>query len=102
MGTRLALPTLTPRSRATNAGILRRLTLGISGGAWRRPPHAVASPRSGRRRSRWPRSLVFQPVSPGNDLEFAADGFLDRNDGSCLEHESRKHRTELVNGHRIV
>ena len=55
-------------------------------------------------RSRWrrPPSLAFQSISPGNYLEFAADGFLDRNDGSYLEHESRKHRTKLVNGHEIV
>src|SRR6266487_1728047 len=47
-------------------------------------------------------SLVFQSISPGNYLEFAADGFLDRNDGMHLEYESGKHRTEFVNGHRIV
>src|SRR2546423_12678135 len=47
-------------------------------------------------------SLAFQSISPSNYLELAADGFLDRNDGSRLEYESRKHRTELVNGHRIV
>ena len=47
-------------------------------------------------------SVVLQAISPGNYLEFAADGFLDRNDGSRLEYKSRKHRTELVNGHRIV
>ena len=47
-------------------------------------------------------SLTFQSIPPGNDLEFAADGFLDRNDGPRLEYESRKHRTKLVNGHRIV
>src|SRR2546427_2574640 len=47
-------------------------------------------------------SVAFQSVSPGNYLEFAADGFLDRNDGSRLEYKSRKHRTKLVNGHRIV
>src|SRR6266404_1608902 len=49
-----------------------------------------------------PPSLAFQSISPGNYLEFAADGFLDRNDGSRFEYESRKHRTKLVNGHRIV
>src|SRR5712692_11477074 len=47
-------------------------------------------------------SLGFQSISPGNYLEFATDGFLDRNDRSSLEDESRKHRTKLVNGHRIV
>src|SRR5712691_584403 len=47
-------------------------------------------------------SAAFQSISPGNYLEFAADGFLDRNDGMHLEYESRKHRTEFVNGHRIV
>src|SRR5512132_2850935 len=47
-------------------------------------------------------SLVFQSISPGNYFEFAADGFLDRNDGMHLEYESRKHRTEFVNGHRII
>src|SRR5437870_13576751 len=47
-------------------------------------------------------SVAFQSISPGNYLEFAADGFLDRNDGSRFEYESRKHRTKLVNGHRIV
>src|SRR6266852_3390904 len=50
----------------------------------------------------WQLSLVFQSISPGNYLEFAADGFLDRNDRMHLEYESRKHRTEFVNGHRIV
>jgi len=47
-----------------------------------------------------PLSLVFQSISPGNYLEFAADGFFDRNDRMHLEYESRKHRTEFVNGHR--
>src|SRR6266581_3284295 len=47
-------------------------------------------------------SVAFQSISPGNYLKFAADGFLDRNDGSRLEYKSRKHRTKLVNGHRIV
>src|SRR5437867_13038448 len=47
-------------------------------------------------------SAAFQPVAPGNYLEFAADGFLDRNDGMHLEYGSRKHRTEFVNSHRIV
>src|SRR6266566_10090187 len=47
-------------------------------------------------------SVAFQSISPGNDLEFATDGFLDRNDGSRLEYKSGKHRTKLVNGHRIV
>src|SRR5204862_7510232 len=32
-------------------------------------------------------SGAFQSVSPGNDLEFAADGLLHRNDGSRLEYE---------------
>src|SRR2546430_4154968 len=58
--------------------------------------------RPGRSRRRWPSSLAFQSISPSNYLEFAADCFLDRNDGSRLEYESRKHRTKLVNGHRIV
>src|SRR5713226_6759188 len=49
-----------------------------------------------------PLSGVFQSISPGNYLEFAADGFLDRNDRMHLEYESRKHRTEFVNGHRII
>src|SRR2546427_1728408 len=47
-------------------------------------------------------SVAFQPIAPGNYLKFAADGFLDRNDGMHLEYESRKHRTEFVNSHRIV
>ena len=47
-------------------------------------------------------SGAFQSIAPGNYLEFAADGLLDRNDGSRLEYESRKHRTKLVNRHRIV
>src|SRR5438445_7521467 len=88
-------------SGALSSSATRR-TLGISGGARRRPLHAVVSPRFGRSRRRWPPSLAFQSISPSNYLEFAADGFLDRNDGSRLEYESRKHRTELVNGHRIV
>jgi len=49
-----------------------------------------------------PISLVFQSISPGNYLEFATDGFLDRNDGMHLEYESWKHRAEFVNGHRII
>src|SRR5437870_8788292 len=52
--------------------------------------------------ARWPPSLAFQSISPGNYLELAADSFLDRNDGSRLEYESRKHRAKLMNGHRIV
>src|SRR5258705_2359408 len=55
--------------------------------------HSLASGTSGA----W-----FQTVSPGDDLEFAADGFFDRDDGMHLEHERRKHRTEFVNSHRIV
>ncbi len=47
-------------------------------------------------------SVSFQSISPGDDLEFAADGFFDRDDGVHLEHERREHRTEFVNGHRIV
>src|SRR5437870_1006311 len=58
--------------------------------------------QSGRSRRQSRPSLRFQSISPGNYLEFAADGFLDRNDRSRLEHESRKHRAKLVNGHRIV
>jgi hypothetical protein len=38
-------------------------------------------------------SFAFQSISPGNHLEFAADSFLNRNDGSRLEYEGRKHRT---------
>src|SRR6185295_14262280 len=49
-----------------------------------------------------PPSLLFQSISPGNYLQFAADSFFDRNDGMHLEYESGKHRTEFVNGHRIV
>src|SRR6185369_13622133 len=52
---------------------------------WRRPP-----------------SRALQSIPPGNDLELAADGFLDRNDGSRLEYEGGKHRTKFVNGQRIV
>src|SRR5438477_10170558 len=46
--------------------------------------------------------LAFQPISPGDHLEFAAYGFFDRYDGVHLEHERREHRTEFVNGHQIV
>src|SRR5204863_707862 len=46
--------------------------------------------------------LAFQSISPADDLELAADGFFDRDDRSYLEHEGRKHRTELVNGHEVV
>src|SRR5207249_2202006 len=49
-----------------------------------------------------PPSLRFQSIAPGDHLEFAADGFLDRNDGPRLEYESRKHRAEFVNGQRVV
>jgi len=45
---------------------------------------------------------AFQSITPSNYLEFAADGFLDCNDWSRLEDKSGKHRTELVDGHRIV
>src|SRR5690349_9758234 len=47
-------------------------------------------------------SLVFQPISPGDNFEFAADGFVDRYDRVHLEHERREHRTEFVNGHQII
>jgi|SRR5271170_5625531 len=46
--------------------------------------------------------FAFESISPGDYLEFAADGFLDLNHRVHLENESRKHRTEFVNGHRIV
>ena len=36
-------------------------------------------------------SLALQPISPGDDLKFATDGFLDGDDGVHLEHERRKH-----------
>ena len=36
-------------------------------------------------------SVAFQPISPGNYLEFAAHSLLNRNDGSRLEYKSRKH-----------
>src|SRR5438477_11954821 len=65
------------------------------------PLQRLVSPQSGRAR-RWPPSLAFQSISPSNYLELAADSFLDGNDGSRLEYESRKHRTKLVNGHWIV
>lgn len=47
-----------------------------------------ASPQSGRSRGLGRPSLAFQTLSPGKYLEFSADGFLDRNDGSRLEYES--------------
>src|ERR1051326_4341995 len=47
-------------------------------------------------------SFAFQAISPVDDLEFAADGFFDRDDGVHLEHERWEHRTEFVNGHQIV
>src|SRR5207249_6730453 len=47
-------------------------------------------------------SAAFQPVAPGYYLEFTAHRFLDRNDRMHLEYESRKHRTEFENSHRIV
>ena len=53
--------------------------------------HKRPSLQAGWSRRRWPPSLAFQSISPGNYFEFAADGFLDRNDGSRLEYESRKH-----------
>src|SRR5438045_823313 len=49
-----------------------------------------------------PTSFAFQAISPGDDVEFPADGFFDRDDGVHLEHERRQHRTEFVNGHQIV
>ena len=39
-------------------------------------------------------SLAFQSISPGDDFEFAADSFFDRDDGMHLEHECREHRAE--------
>ena len=53
-------------------------------------------------RSRRLSSLAFQSISPGDDFEFAAHGFFDRDYGVHLEHECGEHRTELVNGHQIV
>jgi hypothetical protein len=49
-----------------------------------------------------PKLNWLQPISPGNDFEFAENGLLNLNDGSDLEYESWKHRTKLVNGHQIV
>jgi len=49
----------------------------------------------------WP-SFAFETVAPGDDFEFAADGFLDWDDGPHLEDESGERRTEFVNGHEIV
>jgi hypothetical protein len=78
----------------------------LTGGQWPqaagRPVERGVSPRSGRSRRRWPPSLAFESIAPGNYLEFAADSVLDRNDGSRLEYESRKHRTKFVNRQRIV
>jgi len=45
---------------------------------------------------------VFESIAPRNYLEFAADSVLDRDDGSRLKYESRKHRTKFVNRKRIV
>ena len=36
-------------------------------------------------------SIAFQPIAPGHDLQFPADGFLDGNDGPRLEYERGKH-----------
>lgn len=47
-------------------------------------------------------SLGFQSIPPGDDFEFAADRFFDRDYGVHLEHECREHRTELVNSYQIV
>jgi len=75
-----------------------------TGGQWPqaagRPVERGVRPRSGRRR--WPRSLAFQSISPGNRLEFDADSVLDGNHGSCLEFECGKRRADLVHRHRIV
>jgi hypothetical protein len=46
--------------------------------------------------------LVFESIAKGNRFEFDPDGFLDWNNGSCLEYKSRKHRAKLVNSRRIV
>ena len=51
---------------------------------------------------RWAPSRAFQAIAPGDHFEFAADGFLHRDDRPRLEDEGRKHRAELVNGHRVV
>ena len=48
-------------------------------------------------------SVVFQPISPGNRLEFDPDRVLEGDHGSCLvEFESRVGRAGLVNGQRII
>src|SRR6185369_4957082 len=84
--------------------IANRLTFEPTGGQRPRaagwPVEREVSPRSGR--SRRPPSLAFQSISPGNYFEFATDSVLDRDDGSRLEYESRKHRTKFVNRQRIV
>ena len=47
-------------------------------------------------------SHAFETIPPGNRLEFDPDGVHDGNHGSCLDFKSRKRRTELVNGQRVV
>jgi len=45
---------------------------------------------------------LFQAISPGDDFEFAADGFFDRITGCTSNTKRGKHRAEFVNGHQIV
>ena len=46
--------------------------------------------------------LALQSIPLGNNLKFPADGFLDLYHRVHLEDESGKHRTEFVNGHRVI
>lgn len=66
-------------------------------------PFWGADPANGKtRKRRAAKSGGLKPIAPGNNLEFAANGFLNINDRSNLEYERRKHRAEFVDGHQIV
>jgi len=47
-------------------------------------------------------SLAVQAIAPGNDFEFATNGFLDGDNGVHLEYEGGEHRAKLVNDDWIV
>src|SRR5271163_412381 len=47
-------------------------------------------------------SHSFETIAPCDRFEFDPDSVHDGNHGSCLDFEGGKHRTELVNGQRVV
>src|SRR5438309_1986373 len=62
---------------------------------------SFVAPEPKRHRASVQVSLAFESVAEGNRFEFDSDGVIDWNNGPCLEHKSREHRTELVNCRRV-